>query len=136
MLLDELQVMLGVEALHDDGGPAHADGEVDRRLRRGMIERRRREVDHAVAVLPELLEEIEDRQLLHGWLLRQWPYDAFRPARGARRIEHGRAERFVDDRRCRKACGRFVETDDAAAVASTVEDQAELNGGSARPGGQ
>jgi hypothetical protein len=37
--LDQLEVSLGIEALHDDCRAAHADREVDRSLRSGVIER-------------------------------------------------------------------------------------------------
>ena len=80
--------------------PPHPDREIDGGLRRRMIQRRRRQIDHAFAVLPELLQEIEQRQLLRRRLLRQRPQDAFRPAGGAGRIEH----RGADDIRPRSAC--------------------------------
>ena len=126
--LDQREIMLGVELLHDDGGAADADGEIDGGLRRRMIERRRRQIDHALAVLPELVQEIEQRQLLRRRLLRQRPQDALRPAGRARRIEHRGAELFVGDRRRRagppsprrgRRCGRSRLAPSATMQSST-----------------
>jgi hypothetical protein len=98
---NQFEVTLGVEALHDDDGAAGSYGEVDRGLRRRMIERRRRQIDHALAIVPEFVQEVEDRQVLYRRLFRQRPQNALRPAGGARRIEHRGADRLVCDRRRR-----------------------------------
>jgi hypothetical protein len=92
---DQFQVFFRIEIFHDDDGAAGADRKIDRGLRRRVIEWRRREVDHAFAVLPDLVQEIEDRQVLHRRLLRQRPQDAFRPAGGAGGIKHRGADAFV-----------------------------------------
>ena len=60
--LDQLQILFGIELLHDDDGAAVADRQRHRGLRRRMIQRRRRQIDHALAVVPEPVEEIEQRQ--------------------------------------------------------------------------
>ena len=93
--LDQLEITLRIEALHDDGGAAAADGEIDRGLRCRMIERRRREVDHAFAVVPELVQEIEQRQSA---------VPAAAPAAGAGCLSAGRWCRTNRASRCR--CSR------------------------------
>ena len=64
VFFDQRQVLLGIEALHDDRGAAVADRQPDRGLRRRVVERRGRQVHHAFAVAPQLVNEIEQRQLL------------------------------------------------------------------------
>ena len=66
VLLDELQVLLGIEALHDDRRAAAADRQADRPLRRRVVERRGRQVDHALAVAPLVVQELHQRQRLAG----------------------------------------------------------------------
>ena len=67
--LHELQIQLGVKALHDDRGRGTVDCETDGRLRRCMIKRCRREIDHAVAVAPKLIEKSHEWQGLRCRLL-------------------------------------------------------------------
>ena len=45
ILLDQLQIVLGIEMLHDDRGAAVADGEVDGRLRCRVVKRGRGQID-------------------------------------------------------------------------------------------
>src|SRR5581483_2358560 len=125
--LNQLQIALGVEALHDDGGAADPDGQVDGGLRRGVIERRGREIDHALAVLPELLQEIEQRQLLLWRLFGQGPQDALRPSGGAGGIEHRGADALVRDGRRWQAGGGIRKADDALALALAVSNDAKLD---------
>ena len=125
---NELEITLGIEALHDDDGAAVADRQVDGRLRRRMIERRGRQVDHAFAVMPELLQEIEQRQLLCR---------AARPAAGARCPSAGRwcptnrASRCRCSRRRSASLGRpavaCLQPDDAIAFAFAIGDDAKLD---------
>ena len=95
---DQLEILFRIETFHDDRGAAHPNRQIDGGLWRRMIERRGRQVDHAFAVLPELLQEIEQRQLLRRRHLLQRPQDALGPAGGARRIEHRGAVTFIGDR--------------------------------------
>ena len=75
------------------------------------------------------MEKIEQRQLLRRRLLRQRAQDAFRPAGGARRIEHRGADGFVRDRGFGQPGGDFAQADDALAFASTIGNDAELDPG-------
>ncbi len=102
--LDQREELLGVEAFHDDGGAAVAQRQVDRRLRRGVVQRRRREVDHARPVVPHRLQGAKERRELIGRGHGQRTQHALGPPRGARGIEHRAAERLVGDR-CRRHAG-------------------------------
>ncbi|MEY9220264.1 hypothetical protein ABH974_000687 [Bradyrhizobium ottawaense] len=79
--------------------------------------------------MPELGEEIEQRQIMLRRLLRQRPQNAFRPSRRAGRIEHGGAEPLIRDRCCRHIRGDVRKSDDALALAGAVGDDAELDVG-------
>ena len=127
VLLDELQIVLGIEALHHDHFRAFGDREIDRGLRRGMVERRRREVDHVLAIAPELVEKFEQRKTLFRRLLGQGAQDAFRTAGRARGIEHRRAQVLIRDRRRGKVFRRLLEVQHLAAVAGPIDDQCQLD---------
>ena len=108
--------------------PPIADGEIDGGLRRRMIERRRRQIDHALAVLPELLQEIEQRQIAAT---------AAAPAAAAGCPSAGRwcpTNRAWRCRCIRPAIGvvgrpavASSQADDALAFALAVGDDAELD---------
>src|SRR6266851_2482161 len=70
-LLNELQIAFRVEAFHDDDGAAGTDGQVHPRLRRRMVKRSRREINHPLAAFPKIVQEVEDREVLDGRLLRE-----------------------------------------------------------------
>jgi len=99
MLLDELQEVLLVEALHHDERPAQSNRSGGAHHRRRMVERGRHEIDLAIAKLPEFRKYVEDRKRLRGGLVGQRPKDALRVAGRARGIEHRPAEHFVGDGR-------------------------------------
>ena len=101
VLLNQLQVFERIESLHDDRCAALTNREVDRGLRCRVVERCGRQIDHPIAVLPEVGEEVEDRQILRRSLLRQRPDNPLRLTCGTRRVEHRRAEQFVVNRRSR-----------------------------------
>src|ERR1700681_3857268 len=94
-----------------------------------MIQRRRRQVDHALAVLPEFLQEVEDRQLLGRRVLRQRPQNALRPAGGTGRIKHRGADAFVRYWRPGPPARRLPLIDDAVAFTGAIDDDAELDPG-------
>ncbi len=123
--LDEFEIPLGVEVLHDDGGAAHADRQVDGGLGRRVVERGGRQVDHALAVLPELDQEIEQRKVLHRRLLGERPQDALGTPRRARGVEHRSAEDLVRDWRFRAILDRLMEADDTLALARAVHHHAD-----------
>ena len=124
---DQLEIALGVKALHDDDGAAHLDGEIDRGLRRRVIERRGRQIDHAFAVLPDFYQEIEQRQFLGRRLLRQRPQNPFRTPGGARRIKHRSADIFVRDRGRRQSGGHGLKAYDTIALAFAVSDDTKFD---------
>ena len=83
IVFDQAEVLLRIEAFHDDDRTAAANREIAGGLRCRVIQRRRRQVDHVVAVVPESVEKCVQRQRFGGGLLGHRPHDAFRAARGA-----------------------------------------------------
>ena len=122
--LDQAQVLLGIEFLHDDHGPAVADGQVDRRLRRRVIQRGGREVGKPVPVLPQPGQEAEHGELVTGRDVVQGPHDALGPAGRARGVQHRRPQAFIGYRRAGEGAGRFLEVSEDAVVSGAVHDQA------------
>ncbi len=120
---DQAQVLLGIEFLHDDHGPAVADGQVDRGLRRRVIQRGRREVGEPIPVLPQPGQEAEHGELVTGRDVVQGPHDALRPAGRARGVQHRRPKGFIADRRAGEGIGRFLEVSEDAVVSGAVHDQ-------------
>ena len=83
MALHQLQVVLGVEVLHDDHGAAVANGQRRVGLWRRVVQRRGRQIQHAVNTLPKFVQEVKQRQGLRRWVFRQGPQDALGATRGA-----------------------------------------------------
>ena len=130
--LHQLQVLLGIEVLHDHHGSAVADDQGHVGLRRRVIERRRRKVEHALAALPQRIEKAEQRQRLRRRVLWQWPQDAFRAARRAGRVQHRRAQPFVGNRRSGVGRCGAGEVDEppvvhCLSVVAAVDDEAALH---------
>ena len=99
-------------------GAADADRQADGGLRRRVVQRRRRQVDHALAVAPQPREELEQRQRLVRRVLGQRPDDALRPAGRARRVQHRRARAARRRSACRVAdVGRRRSRRNAVVVA-------------------
>ncbi len=96
------EVLLGVEALHDHAGAAEAHRRRHRGLRCRVVQRRRRQVGHALAEAEHLLDEAHQRQAVAGRDVGQRAQDPLRPAGRARAVEHRRAELLVVDRRRRE----------------------------------
>ena len=120
VLLDELEVLLGVEALHDHDGAAGADRQAGRALRRGVVQRRRRQVDLPLPVAPRAMRNENRASESDGVVsgrARTMPFG--RPGR-ARRVEHRAAEELVVDRRVRVLRRLLEEVDERAAVASAA----------------
>jgi len=86
MAFDQLQPLLGVEALHDHGRRAEAQRAGDARLRRGVIQRRGRQVHHVLVELPHEPQPRERGQRFAGVLFRQRAEDALRLPGGSRRV--------------------------------------------------
>jgi hypothetical protein len=92
-----------------------------------MIERRRRQIGHAVATAPRPQKEVDNRQMLRPRVFRQRPQNPFRAARRAGGIEHRGAEGFAGNRRVGKFIHRRIEIDDPVAVAGTVDNEAAFD---------
>src|SRR3984893_3298318 len=121
--LDQLQIVLRIEPLHDDCGTAVADHEVDGRLRCRMVKRGGGQIHEPLPVAPQLLKKIKQWQLLRRWLVGQWAENTFWPAGCPRRVRHGRANGLVCNRRGGEAGGGLVEIEDTVAVARAVHHQ-------------
>ena len=86
--LDQRQRLLGVEVLHDHRGAAEAHHRHVEAQRRGVIERRGREVDRVGTEAVERRRDVEQRRWRVDRLVEQLGLDALRPPGGARGIEH------------------------------------------------
>ena len=127
ILRDEIEEALLVEALHDDDRPAAPERAADPGQRRGVIERRRREIDLAFAKPPDIQPRGERRQRLIGRLIGQRTQHALGSPGGARGIEHRRSERLVANRRCGKLSGRLRQIAQARACPGPIDDETEFD---------
>ncbi len=98
VLLDEPEVGLGVEAFHDDRRAPDPDGEPHGGLGGRVVERRRRQVDHLLAVVPEPAQEGEQRELERRWFVGERTHDPLGSSGRSRRVQHRCPEAFVVDR--------------------------------------
>ncbi len=130
VLFDQLQAALRIEAIHHDDRAtealrAHRPGQ-----RCGVIQRRGTEV-HAVVAETERDGEAERAAYAFAERTeRQLSFDALRPARRPRRIQHEVAFGFVVDRFRRKRADDVVVA--LPAVELAVEQQAGVGLGGAR----
>jgi hypothetical protein len=97
--LDEVQIFLFVEALHHDERPAEPNRSSGADKRRGMIQRRRHEIGHALPETPVLHVAWENRVRLRRRKIIERPLHALGMARRPGGIEHGCAKRLIQDRR-------------------------------------
>ena len=131
-LLDQPQILLRVEAFHDDRRTAHADRHAHRDLRRGVIKRCRRQVGHSFAVAPQVGQELLWRQRCRRRQIREVLDDSLRPAGGARRIEHHAPTPFVGHRGVGERRRRLQEISEATSLTrlefpALVDNQQELH---------
>ena len=119
--------MLFVEALHDDDRPAISDRSADAGQRRGVVERRRRQVDLTLAKSQHPRKRGEDGQRLRRRVIGERTQHALRPSRRAGGIQHRRADCLVRDRSVWEFSRRVLEIPHMAPFAGTLCDQAELD---------
>ena len=117
-----------------DGAAQPHDAHVEAQ-RRGVIERRRRQIDRVLVHAVELARDGEQRIVEVDRLRLDHRQHTLGPPGGARRIEHVVARGLVGDRRCGKARDRrfpgFVAGDravDHEARVDTLEQRRELGG--------
>ena len=130
--LDELQVLLGIEALHDDRRAAAADRQADGALRRRVVQRGRRQVDLPLPVAPLADEELHQGQRLVRRDVGQLARDPLRSPGRARRVEHRRPLALVGDRRGGVAGHRRQVVLERGLVVGAVDDQPAFDGGAHR----
>ena len=88
VFFNQRQIGFRIEVLHDDDRAAIANRKRHCCLGRRVVQRRGRQIDHARAVLPQLVEKGKNRQFGSRWLGRQWPQHAFGATGCTGRIQH------------------------------------------------
>ncbi len=97
IFFDELEGFFGIEAVHDESGSAAAHDSHCKSERRGVIERRRREVDRFSGRLIEQDKQSDDAVWRIEGLFGERMAHTFRPPGGSGGVEHISASRGVGD---------------------------------------
>ena len=127
VLRDEVEVLRGIEALHDHRRRAEAHRGRHAGLRRRVVQRRRRQVAHALAEAEHVAHELHHRHGVGGMHVGQRAQDALRPTGRARRVQHRRAELLVVDRRGRVGIHHVEERLEAAVGMIEIDHQPALH---------